>query len=278
MTTTAIPVEARPKVKFTPPAPLVKPLKHPLKWTINKAQSIGYAVVFTYLGTLIITAIYYLLFELNPTMNHAWHSAVSDSDLRHNIRGVAEGLLGGFLAQQIIWNHYKRSVLKKNYKPITVQKLLFSPIKAILYALPGFVVGYFVVKGFHNAHEHLRTIVALPQDMKHSSLAIKTEAAWVQGWPQKVIGFFASFFLGRRAMRSTFDGMQRWLAEQKVIQGKKVHWYHAPTYRARYNEIHAIGVSGTAHPKAQVTGMLVLLGIGTCLAAYGWYILAYIAN
>ena len=92
-----------------PPPPLVaKAWRHPFRATRNAVQNLVTAVPFAYAGPLVIAAIYYMLFELWKPATDAWHTVVSNGDLRHNIRDVGEGLLGGLYAQAILWNHWRK--------------------------------------------------------------------------------------------------------------------------------------------------------------------------
>ncbi len=284
------------------PPPLVKPFRHPFKFTKNHIVLLIAAVLFAHFGTLIIVSLYYLAFETRYhiaghiyTLNHWWHSTVSDSTLRHDIRGVAEGLLGGFLAQQVVWNHYK----KKNRKPATkldnvemalhipnlhrpekglrVSGLVISPLLGIIYAIPGFVAGYFIVKGFHNADTHLHHLIAAVSHPRGSTWT-RTKTIYTSEWPQKAMGLGASFFFGRRPMKATYDNVQTYFAERRVARHKKPR-FSTPTFQARYNDLVASGQSVEAAHQGVVnvlmTGILVL---GFAGVVYGWYILNYYAQ
>ena len=70
--------------------------------------------VFAYLGILIVAALYYVLLEthvtlpfLRETNTQAWHHLVPRAGLRHDIRDVGEGLLGGLLGIAFTYNHFR---------------------------------------------------------------------------------------------------------------------------------------------------------------------------
>lgn len=283
----------------TPP-PLVKLTSDPIRWLRNQGELLIAAVILAHIGTLIIVALYYLIFEVNPTMTSWWHHTVSDSTLRHNIRSVGEGLLGGFLAQQVVWNHYKKKLNRKvtsldrvemairipnvhDRRGLSVGEVLTAPVFAILYALPGFIAGYFIVKWTHtHPHQHhalhpLNAAIHNSVTRRTISLWDRTKVIWTQGWPQKAMGLGASFFFGRRPVRGVFDDVQLWFAERRVATNRPLRWYHPPTFKARYN-----GLAGEAAHVADhglnAALMLSLVVLGAALAVYGWYVLTYIAQ
>ncbi|MDQ6948518.1 MAG: hypothetical protein M3256_20235 [Actinomycetota bacterium] len=249
---------------------------------------------------MIVAALYYLMFELNHTMNTWWHHAVGDSALRHDIRSVGEGLFGGFLAQQVVWNHYRRRLAKEpgkldraemalhipnvhDSRRLSVGEVLISPVFALIYALPGFLVGYLIVKWAHSdPHSILHGLsVAVHGTANHRSLSVfdRSKTIWTQGWPQKALGLGASFFFGRRPMRGVFDDVQLWFVERRVARRKPVYWYHPATFKARYNSVASEGTNVTVHNDRVVSAMMLsLILVGGVLAAYGWYVLTYIAQ
>jgi hypothetical protein len=282
------------------PPPLVALSQHPIKWAQNTAELLIAAVVLAHVGTLIIVALYYLLFEINPTMTSWWHHTVSDSSLRHNIRSVGEGLLGGFLAQQVVWNHYKRKLNKKvtkldrtemalhipnvhDRRRLSVGEVVGAPVFAVLYALPGFIAGYFIVMWAHSHPHPILHAFGAPvlgqAAHRTTSLWERTRTIWTQDWPQKAMGLGASFFFGRRPMRGVFDDVQLWFAERRVAAKRPVRWYHPPTFKARYNRVAADGAGVVVnHGYAVSVFMLSLIIVGGGLAVYGWYVLTYIAQ
>lgn len=284
------------------PWPLVKPWKHPLRFLLNKLYLLVSIGVFAYIGTLIITALYYLLFEVYAPMTNWWHNTVPNSGLRHSIRDVAEGLLGGLLAQQIIWNAFKKrkqkkSVLDKTEIALHIPNLKsgkrLSPFELVaavplvlLYAVPGFLVAYEVVTvirdHIHHATSVASGVVALAA-LAHphaASLLTKTQHTFTDAWPTKLMGYSAALFFGRRPAKAVFDHIQLAFAERRVALGKGARWYQPPTFQARVNALKTKSIASVkANQSSWQTVVMsggVLLGLG--LAAYGWYILNYIAQ
>lgn len=262
---------AKPAARTLPP-PLVRFKDDKIRWIRIKAELLVAAVVLAHIGTLIIVAIYYLLFELNPTMTHWWHTVVSNSDLRHSIRDVAEGVLGGFMAQAIVWNHFRKQrpdPLEKLEKRLHIPERLAAPFFALLYGAIGFVAAYYAL--------HALGVHATQAAATHSSWA-RVEGIWRSGGDKKLMGFVASL-LARRPMRPIFDSVQLWFAERRYDQKKNVHWYHPPTFKARYNAIAESGeIAADKHGRWQSVVMIGALVIGIGLAAYGYYVLSYIAK
>jgi hypothetical protein len=90
----------RMRTRVERPPPLVKAASHPIKWIRNMTHTVVIAVVLAHVAMVVVMGLYYLFFEVYDPITRAWHQAVSDPFLRHNLRDVAEGLLGGFFAQQ----------------------------------------------------------------------------------------------------------------------------------------------------------------------------------
>jgi hypothetical protein len=263
--------EAAPANTELPP-PLVKLTKHPKRWLRLKFELLVAAVLLAHIGVLIVVGLYYLLFEVNSSMTHLWHSIVSNSTLRHSIRDVGEGVLGGFLAQAIVWNHFKRrreTFLDRIEKAERIPQRLAAPFFALLYGVIGFVVAYYAL---HELSFHVAAAKGT-----HSPLA-RFERVYSSGWDKKITGFVASFF-ARRPMRPIFDSIQLWFAERRYDLHKKLRWYHPPTFKARYNAVAAAGeIEVDKHRWLQSFLMLAGVVIGLGLAGYGFYVLTYIAR
>jgi len=279
------------------PPPLVKLTRHPIRWFLNKLILLGWALVLTYIGVLIVAGLYYVLFEVNPTMTKLWHQVVSNSDLRHNIRNVGEGFLGGLLAQQVVWNHFRKRKPKnpldkteialhipnvKDERRLSIG-LVVVPFLAVAYAVPGFLAALWISHKLQHSVEHLNsTVSALHVHVTPhaSSVWEKTKASFTQNWDKKLIGYSASFFFGRRPARGAFDDVQLWFAERRVALGKPVRWYHPPTFAARYNDIKSRGVTAAQmHQGRWQSGiMLGVVAVSLALAGLGWYALNYLAK
>lgn len=282
----AIPLVGRHEKKEKPPLPppLVSPLKHPVRWLVQKAEAGIDALVLAKLGTLFIVAAYYLLlgadsmvhafgltFHWSP-LNQPWHDAISNPALRHSVRGVGEGLLGGSLAQLFIFNPYKhivagqkkRNILDrieialripnlKDSRPLRGWQFLLGPIYVLIYAIPGFAAGYYLLTWYG-------------VDLN------------VENW-QKVVGLFASVFLGRRPIKKIANDAQTWFAVRRCKKDKPIRRWHTPQFEARYNEVRDDGLATAVSQSGWVAWVLalsipfVLIG-----AAYGQYVLSYIAR
>ena len=105
------------------------------------------------------------------------------------------------------------------------------------------------------------------------------QTLWTGNKDQKLIGLFASVFLARRVMKGTADDLQGFFAARRLALSKPLRFYHPPNFRARVN---AMSAEGVAHhytkADARVPVILtVAIVTGTALAAFGYYVLAYIA-
>jgi hypothetical protein len=267
------PEPEHPGKRQPPPPPLVRFFRHPIRWTRNKVELLAAAVVLAHIGMLIIVALYYLIFELNPTVTHWWHGVVSNSDLRHSIRDVSEGVLGGFLAQAIVWNHYTRGHQKAGRRIERLQERLHLPAPVIamagtiLLAAAGFAIAYYVL---HALHAH--AAAGSPK----GSFWSRSATIWKYGWDKKIMGYGASL-IARRPLFVVFDSIQRWFAERRVDLGKPLRWYHPPTFKARYNGLKSADHPVERHPAWQTVPMLGGLVVGIGLAGYGYYVLTYVA-
>jgi len=283
---------------YTLPPPLVRVWRHPIRWTGQKLYLLLCAVVFAYVGVLIVVALYYIVFEPTATMTHAWHSLVPNATIRHTIRNVGEGLLGGLLAQQIIWNHYRRRTQRrmdqkrnlldrveirlhipnlKDGKDFSVGRLLVTPPLVLLYAVPGFVVGIAIA---HALHGHQLFHIGSPFSANPTTAALqdKVKATWTMDWPKKLVGFFAAFVFGRRPAKAVFDDMQLLFVERRIGNQIPVKWYHPAPFKARFNELAA---SEKAQPARSVWLKRLVFGLAPIalgLAAFGWYVLGFIAK
>jgi hypothetical protein len=277
------------------PAPLVRPVRHPLTWTRQRLALLGVRALFTYVGICAVAAAYYLLVEthvrlpwIDETNTQAWHHLVPNSKLRHNIRDVGEGLFGGLLAISLAYNHYRRVGRKhivdrleialgipnvKSGRKLHFWQIVLGVLLIPVYASVGFFVGEWLVGVIHPAVDHVAEI-------KTGSVLTNVKYNFLENWPKKLIGLAAAFFFGHRPALATIDDIQLWLAERRVASGRALRWYHTPPFKARYNEVAA---SGTVQPRAsrgiapRVTfATLALAVIG--LAGYGYYVLNYIAK
>jgi hypothetical protein len=277
------------------PAPLVRPTRHPLRWARQRVELLTVRAVFTYVGICAMAAVYYLLLEtkvrlpiINETNTHAWHRAIPNATLRHDIRDVGEGLLGGILAIAFTYNHYRRigkphAVDRlemrlripnvKSGRKLAWWQLVLGVVLIPVYAAPGFFVGEWLVGVIHPAVNHLA-------EVQTGSVLTNVKNNFLEQWPKKLIGFGAAFFFGHRPARAVIDDIQLWFAERRVAAGKPPRAYETAPFKARYNDV---ATSGAVQPRAQnaialpiVLGILGLAIVG--LGGYGYYVLNYIAK
>jgi hypothetical protein len=290
-----------------PPPPLDATLiRHPLRWLKNKALLVLDGLALVHVGTLIVVALYYLAFQTIPGVKYDWdhlltgglhfwglhvHLALLSTahwaDLRHLIRNVGEGLLGGILGQWIIWNHFKvkpkpRTRIDeleitlhipnlKDDRRTSAWQMLALPLLVLVYAIPGFAIGA-GVRQLIFAHVHLNQV--------SSNHVVQT--LWTANVPQKVVGLFASFVFARRVGRGIYDDVQLFFAERLRASGKPLRFYHnlVPTFVARHNSVSADDAAAAVDKHNRwVTWILVgSIPVGLGLAAFGYYVLAYIAT
>jgi hypothetical protein len=298
-----------PRQKRPPPLDATL-LRHPLRWLKNKLLIALDGLVLVHVGTLIVVALYYLAFQTIPGVKYDWDHALTGqlhfwglhvhlallskahwANWRHLIRNVGEGLLGGVLGQAIIWNHFRVKPkphnrvdeveialhipnLKDNRRTSGWQ-ILALPVLVLIYAIPGFAIGAGVANLIQHglAHLHIHQV---------SSDAV-VQSLWTHSVSQKVVGLFASFVFARRVGRGVYDDLQLFFAERRHALGKPLSAYHrlVPTFVARYNSVTSVddAAAALAARERWVTWLLVgsiPLGIG--LAAFGYYVLAYIAT
>jgi hypothetical protein len=277
------------------PAPLVRPARHPITWTRQRIALLGVRAVFTYVGICAIAALYYLLLEthvrlpiLNETNTQAWHHAVPNSKLRHDIRDVGEGLLGGILAIAFTYNHYRRIGTAnavdrlelrlripnlKSGRKLSWWQIVLGVLLIPVYASVGFFAGEWLVGVIHPAVSHLA-------EAQTGSVLTNIKNNLIEQWPKKLIGFAAAFFFGHRPALAVIDDIQLWFAERRVAAGKPLRPYHTPPFKARYNDVLASGnVQSRAQEAVVLPATLTLLGIAVIgLGAYGYYVLNYIAK
>jgi hypothetical protein len=284
-------------------------LRHPLRWLRNRVLLVVDGLVLIHVGTLIVVALYYLAFQTIPGVKYDWdhlltgglhfwglhvHLALLSkahwTEWRHLIRNVGEGLLGGVLGQGIIWNHFKRKPgprsriddieialhipnLKDNRRTSAWQ-MLALPLLVLVYAIPGFAIG----AGVAHLIQHGLTQVHLHQ---LSSDAV-VQSLWTRNLSQKVVGLFASFVFARRVGRGVYDDLQLFFAERRRAAGKPLAFYHklVPTFVARYNSVSREDAAAAVDERDRTATWILLASIpvGIALAAFGYYVLAYIAT
>jgi hypothetical protein len=299
------------KPRQKPPPPLDATLmRHPLRWSKNKALVTVDGLALIHVGTLIVVALYYLAFQTIPGVKYDWDHAFTGglhfwglhvhlallskahwAEWRHLIRNVGEGLLGGVLGQAIIWNHFKVKPKPRNWvdrleialhipnlkddRRTSGWQMLALPLLVLVYAIPGFAIGAGVSRLIQHslAHVHLHQV---------SSDAV-IQSLWTGNVSQKVVGLFASIVFARRVGRGVYDDVQLLFAERRRAVGKPLAFYHklVPTFAARYNGISSQDAAADAVNEHDRWATWILIGsipVGIGLAAFGYYVLAYIAT
>ena len=293
------------------PPPLdATPFRHPLRWLGTRALLGADALVLVHLGTLIVVALYYLAFQMIPGVKYDWDHALTGglhfwglrvhlavlspahwAQWRHLIRNVAEGLLGGVLAQAIVWNHFKvrprppgavdRLEIAlhipnlRDDRRTSAWQMLALPLLVLVYAVPGFAIGalaaHLIEHGLAHLHIHQVSSDAVVQSLYTSNVS------------QKVVGLFASFVFARRVGRGVYDDVQLFFAERRRAAAKPLARYHRllPTFAARYNGIASQEAAATAvggHGAWASRILIASIPVGIVLAGFGYYVLAYIAT
>jgi hypothetical protein len=299
------------KPRQKPPPPLDATLiRHPTRWLKNKALLAVDGLALLHVGTLIVVALYYLAFQTIPGVKYDWDHALTGglhfwglpvhlallskahwAEWRHLVRNVGEGLLGGVLAQAIIWNHYKFKAKPRNRidnleialhipnlkdeRRTSGWQMLVLPLLVLVYAIPGFAIGAGVAHLIQNnlAHLHLHQV---------SSDAV-VQSLWTGKVSQKIVGLFASIVFARRVGRGVYDDVQLFFAERRRAAGKPLAFYHklVPTFAARYNGVSSQQAAAEAvagHDRWVTWILLASIPVGIGLAAFGYYVLAYIAT
>jgi hypothetical protein len=297
--------------KQEPPPPLdATLLRHPRRWLRNRLLLTADALVLLHVGTLIVVALYYLAFQLIPGVKYDWDHALTGglhfwglkahltllskahwTQWRHLIRNVGEGLLGGVLAQAIVWNHFKikprpRGRIDKveialhlpnlkDERRLSGGQLLALPFLVLIFAIPGFAIGAGVAHLIQHgiAHVHIHQV--------SSNSVIRS--LWTGKVSQKVVGLFASFVFARRVGRGVYDDLQLFFAERRHALGKPLVFYHrlVPTFEARYNSVTSPDAAGDSISRRNRWVTWLLAGsvpLGIALAGFGYYVLAYIAT
>jgi hypothetical protein len=280
------------------PPPLVRPLRHPLIWIRQHIGMLAVRVVFAYIGILIVAALYYVLLEthvhlplFNETNTEAWHELVPRSSLRHDIRDVGEGLLGGLLGIAFTYNHFRRhrppnaidrlemSLRIPNVKDerkLTWWQVVYGLLLIPVYASVGFFAGEAIVSAVHPYVNHAI-------ETETGNLFFNVKANVIENWPRKVIGLVAAFLFGHRPAKAVIDDVQLWFAERRLRRGSGLRFYDTPVFRARYNALVAAGEGAATAVRARggrVREALttVTLALATAAAGYGYYVLNYIAK
>lgn len=301
------------KIKPTPPPPLCTFEQNKVRWTSNLLLKLIWVVIGAYIGTHIVVSVYYLVFEVYPPITHGWHQLVPDSNFRHAIRNVAEGLLGGLLAKQLVWNHYKRNrpLTKVEHDWLRISdvndnlevrwnRLLRTPLQALIFGIPGFLAMFGIVLLVQHFADGVILFVQSHLDEATSGIPVVNEAqsTWIDNWDQKLMGYAAAFFFAVRSAKGEFDNLQELCALRRLTRERTGQymlwqrlpvlgwlWRHLPkvlpwSYEARVNDLRSqpdITLElGDNRVFTAVMALVIIIGLG--LAAHGWYVLKFIAD
>src|SRR6185437_7774632 len=239
---------------------------------LNKLTRLGWGAVFAHIGTLVIVGLYYLLFEVNPHMTNWWHTTVSNGDLRHAIRNVAEGVLGALLAKAIMWNHFSKKGLKSGrvydwlkahtHLPEAPTAIVsFVVVTSAIFGLGWALLGIF--------HLHVTDAAVSGGVWAH------VQTLWTGAYDQKILAFVAAF-AGARPLHNLFDDIQGYLAGRRALMRGKVPRFYPANYRNRVR--YSLDNPDTkVYGKRAVRIIKVGIPVGIGLAGLGYYVLAYIA-
>ncbi len=99
---------------------------------------------------------------------------------------------------------------------------------------------------------------------------------------QKFVGLFASIVFARRVGRGVYDDMQLFFAERRRAVGKPLSLRHklVPMFAARYNSVSSKDAAAAVdeHDRSATWILVGSIPLGIGLAAFGFYVLAYIAT
>jgi hypothetical protein len=259
--------------------------ENPLRKGADKVLVLIYIVVLAYLGTQVVSGLYYLIFETYAPITSWWHHAVSNPNLRHDIRDVGEGLFGGLLPKAVVWDHYKKNY---NFPPLTKLRAIWAGIRIPVYAIPGFFAGLFLVFLVHRYDTAGQYAFLHPHVGLHPSLWWKLERQLKTNWDKKVMGLLAALFFGRRPAKPVFDGLQLWFAEDMVVRAHHPRWYYPPGFRHRWDEVAQARIrnddsaahlaTSRAHNHFYSLLLRSLLVAGVGLAVLGFYVLTFKAT
>lgn len=279
-----------------PPPPLVgSSREHPLVWTRNTVLLALLGAVITYLSVLIVVALYYDIFETIPSVTRWWHHAIPDPTLRHAVRDVSEGLLGGLGGVFAVRNRYK--VLKPRNRLDTIEIdylhipnvkddrrsslwwLLGLPVLVLIYAQIGFWVAFGALQAAQGLFHHLQGLTA-PRLSAQPSLSARLTEVVARQWPQKLMGYAAAFFFGRRPAKAVFDDLQLWQCERQVLGGRTAPpWYYPPTWRATFHDVLTTGASAAErHGQAPSWALRTAGLLCAALIAQGAFIMVVLAK
>jgi hypothetical protein len=299
------------KQKRELPPPLVHFWRHPIRYMEIVVLLVIVGLMGTHIGTLDVVGLYYLLFQTTHAVKHFWDTLLTEqwahlfgsqlfstahwNSYRHLVRNVGEGVLGGTLAQLLIFNRYrlKRSdelnwldkiefklhiPNVKDHRGLKGGQLVALPLLVVIYAIPGFFVGYLVTKGLKHGLTlaHNDYVFFFGNAKSGHSAWSHIQTLWTGNKDQKIIGLFASVFLARRVMKGVADDLQGYFVARRRASGKGMPFYWPPNVRARFNGMSPEGVAAIHTKTGSTVPLLLTTAILTsiALAGYGYWVLA----
>jgi hypothetical protein len=276
---------------------------------LGSLQTLLYVVIAVHIGVWIVSALYYditqvryvvaghQLMYLKPGWDHlpkyfGLHSYSWWTTVRHNIRNVYEGLLGGLLgmAVGIRWKAPKPAtridnLLVKLHVPsrhqqrrTTPLQLILSPLTVSLAGLPGFAVALAVVKGGAWFFDHYHVVVHWPTvAVPHVAVVQDYLATWQ--WQYQLVGLVAGLFYGRKAFFKVAEDIQLFFIERRVAAGRRPGRIYPMNYRLRYEQVLTeTGGQVEKHGAWISILMPIVLVIGLLLTIDGIYVRFWIAK
>jgi hypothetical protein len=267
----------------------------PIKWKAEKfLLLIGLALVLTYYGKNNVVSAYYLFLEKIHWITVLWHLVATW--LRHNIRGVVEGLYGGLVYVAVKFNALKYvakwAVWSK--RPLTLRLIARRLGFVLVLGIPGFVVALALIEANkHSASFHHIVMALLPGHYFHANVAsVVGRDTWsrlastaIGEVPQFILGFFTALS-GRRAMNIVFWQLQHYKSALAVSRGKRDRWYHMSGYlglKEYYRKLDEL-IPGASQTRAQLQPRLTLWFLRLCILVsvpgffFGIYVITVIAR
>jgi hypothetical protein len=276
---------------------------------LGRVQTLIYVVIAVHIGVWIASALYYDITQVRYVigghqilyLKHGWdylpenlglHSYAWWTSVRHAIRNVYEGLLGGLLGMVvgIRWKPPKPATRLDNLlvrlrfpsrhqqRRTTPLQVILSPLTVSLAGLPGFAVALAAVSGgswiFHHFHVvvHLHTVT-----MPHQAIVQSYLASWDLKY--QVVGLAAGLFYGRKAFFKIAEDIQLFFIERRIASHRRPGWLYPWNYRVRYDQVMAeSGGVVPKHGRWVSVFMPVVLLIGLLLTADGIYVRFWIAK
>ena len=155
---------------------------------------------------------------------------------------------------------------------------MLSPLLVLVYAIPGFLVGagvaWLVRHDVTTPHNY--AVLVGGSNARHS-LWGPVQSVWTTNRDQRIVGFFASVFLGRRPVRAVAEDLQGYLAAQEG-RAREAAAVISPAELSRPDERRDRRGGRHARREDLRLGSLPLSTatlVGLALAGFGFWVLAY---